>query len=154
VKTNYGGKDQFSFRVGGDYNIFPGIFSVRAGLSYETRGQDPSNLNVLNYMLSRSGIHAGATLRVADKTDITIAYAHFIHEQVRLQVSALNPISSYPVRYRMPQYNFKPGNGVPDMLGNGAMLGGFSGSAGVEIPNADQNFAEGPYYVNAGSYYF
>ena len=43
-------------------------------------------LNVLNYMLSRIGIHAGLTLRVAGKTDISIGYAHFIQENVRLQV--------------------------------------------------------------------
>lgn len=155
VKTAYNGKDQFTVRVGGDYNVLPGILALRAGVSYETRGQDPSDLNVMNYMLSRSGIHAGATLRVADKTDITIGYAHFIHENIRLQVFNDQPaISSLPPRYRTPEYNFKPGAGVPDMMGNGANQGGFDGTAGVEIPNADQNFAEGPFYVNAGTFFY
>ena len=154
VKTAYNGKNQFTVRVGGDYNLFPGVFAIRAGLSYEARGQDPGDLNVLTYMLSRKGIHVGATLRVADKTDISIGYAHFIHENVRLQVFHGEPTSSLPPRYRTPEYNFKPGAGVPDAMGNGANLGGFSGTANVEIPNSDVAYAQGPFYVNAGSFFY
>lgn len=154
VKTDYNGKDQFTVRIGGDYNILPGLLAVRAGVSYESRGQNPDDLNVQTYMLSRKGIHAGATLRVAKRTDITIAYAHFIHEDIRLQVFDGEPASRLPVRYRTPEYNFKPGAGVPDQMGNGAANGGFDGTAHVEIQNADQAYAKGPFYVNAGSFYY
>jgi hypothetical protein len=154
VKTAYNGKDQFTVRVGGDYNILPGIFAVRAGFSYETRGQDPSDLNMLNYMLSRTGIHAGVTLRVSSKTDVTIGYAHFIHENIRLQVFDNEGTSKLPPRYHTPEYNFQPGANVPDRMGEGASQGGFNGTAGVEIPNADQAYAKGPFYVNAGKFFY
>jgi hypothetical protein len=105
-------------------------------------------------MLSRTGLHAGVTLRVAGKTDISIGYAHFIHEDVRLQVNDSFPASRYEPKFRMAKYNFKPGKGVADLNGAGAELGGFDGSAGVEVPNADVSFPVGPYFINAGSYYY
>ena len=154
VKTDLGGKDQLTFRLGGEFNLFPGVLALRAGVSYEMRGQDPSSLNVLNYMLSRTGLHAGFTLRVAGKTDISFGFAHFIHENIALQVYDGAPVSRYPVPYRSPEYNFAPGAGVPDREGNNAELGGFDGMAGVEVPNADQGYEEGPYYINAGRYFF
>jgi hypothetical protein len=39
-------------------------------------------------------------------------------------------------------------------MGNGATQGGFQGTARVEIPNSDPGFAQGPFYVNAGSFYY
>jgi hypothetical protein len=153
VKTDLGGKDQLTVRAGGDYNVLPGLLALRAGVSYETRGQDPAMLNVLGYMLGRTGLHAGLTFRVAGKTDISIGYAHFIHEDVRLQVND-SAVARYPPSYRMPQYNFRPGAGVTDNNGAGAENGGFDGVAGVEIPNADIAYEVGPYFVNAGSYFF
>jgi len=154
VKTDYNGKDQITLRLGGDYNVLPGYLALRAGVSYETRGTDPSDLNVLNYMLSRWGLHGGFTVRAAGKTDISFGYAHFIHEDVALQVFDGEGVSKLPPRYRTAQYNFQPGAGVTDMMGNGANGGDFDGTAGIEVPNADQAFEEGPYYVNAGRYYF
>jgi hypothetical protein len=154
VQTQLGGKNQFTVRVGGDYNLLPGLLALRAGVSYEARGQQPAMLNVLNYMLSRYGVHAGLTVRVAGKTDISFGYAHFIHENVQLQVYNNSSVSTYPPRYRMAQYHFKPGAGVPDAMGNGASSGGFSGVAGVEVPNGEPGYDIGPYFVNAGRYFF
>jgi hypothetical protein len=154
VKTDLGGKDQLTVRAGGDYNVLPGLLALRAGVSHETRGQDPSMLNILGYMLGRTGLHAGVTLRIAGKTDLSFGYAHFIHENVRLQVNDSISASRYPPSYRMPQYNFMPGAGVADNNGAGAENGGFDGVAGVEIPNAGLDQPVGPYFVNAGSYYY
>jgi long-subunit fatty acid transport protein len=154
VRTPLGGKNQLTARLGGDYNLLPGLFAVRAGASYELRGQEADTLNVLNYMLGRIGLHGGATLRVARKTDLSIGYAHFFHEDIRLQVFNGENISSYPVQYRLPEYNFEPGDGVPDRMNQGADNGGFDGMAGVEVPNGAQDYPIGPYYVNAGTYFF
>jgi hypothetical protein len=154
VRTPLGGKDQFTVRVGGDYNVIAGILALRAGLSYEQRGQDPSTLNVLNYMLSRTGVHAGFTVRIAGKTDVSFAYAHFFQEDVNLQVFDGEPASRLDGRYRTAKYHFRPGNGVGDAMDMGKELGGFDGTAGVEVPNGDLAFPEGPYYVNAGSYFY
>lgn len=154
VMVDLGGKDQITVRAGGEYNILPGVLALRAGGSYESRGQDPAMLNVLGYMLGRIGIHGGLTLRVFGKTDISLGYAHFIQESVRLQVNDSIPASRYPPQYRTPRYNFVPGAGVADINGLGATNGGFDGTAGVEIPNADLGYPLGPYFVNAGSFYY
>jgi hypothetical protein len=154
VKTELGGQDQWTVRVGGEYNVLPGLVALRAGLSYESRGQDPEMLNVLGYMLGRTGLHTGFTLRIAGKTDISLGYAHFIQEDVRLQVYEGPPVSRYPPNYKTPDYNFMPGEGVGDRMGMNADAGGFDGMAGVEVPNADLGYEIGPYFVNAGSYYY
>jgi hypothetical protein len=154
VQTLLGGRDQLTLRAGGEYNLFPGLLALRAGVSYETRGQDPEMLNILQYMLGRTGLHGGLTLRVAGKTDISIAYGRFFHESIRLQVFEGPPVSRYPLAYRTAEYNFMPGAGVPDRTNMGAERGGFDGMAGVEVPNADLAYEVGPYFVNAGSYFF
>ncbi|HMI92595.1 MAG TPA: hypothetical protein VK509_14570 [Polyangiales bacterium] len=155
VKTDFGGKNQISLRVGGDYNILPGVFTVRAGVSHETDGQDVEMLNVLTYMLQRTGIHAGLTLRVFDKTDISIGFAHFIQRDVRLQV---DPESNLPRKYQKPEYNFAPGEGIA--LADPTMPipeGDFDGVAGVEVPNGSKTRplnSPGPHFINAGSYFY
>jgi hypothetical protein len=141
-------------RAGGDYNLLPGLLALRAGVSYEAPGQSPATLNVMNYMLSRTGVHLGFTVRVAGKTDISFGYAHFFQENVELQVYNGQAVSAYPPNYRTAQYHFRPGAGVPDKMGNGASRGGFDGVAGVEVPNGEPGYAIGPYFVNAGSYYY
>jgi hypothetical protein len=156
TNTPYHGKDQISVRVGGDYNVFPGIFAVRGGVSYETDGQDPQYFNVRNYMLSRTGIHAGVTLRVAEKTDISFAWAHFFQRDVTLQVNDTHTASPYPRDLKNDMYHFKPGRGVADaMQMNGDAKNGFDGIAGVELPNGDLTRTEiGPDFINAGHYYY
>ncbi len=158
VRTNFGGKNQISARLGGDYNVLPGLFAVRAGVSYETDGQKIDFLNVMDYMLRRIGIHGGFTLRVADKTDISFAWAHFIQRKVRLQVNENYTNSPYPKKYKTAEDHFQPGLGVVGADGTGAdQRNGFDGTAGVEIPNGDVTRSltmPGPDFVNAGSYYY
>jgi hypothetical protein len=169
--TSFGGKDQFSFRVGGDYNLFPGLFALRAGASYETSGQDVQKLNVLYYLLDRIGIHAGFTLRVAGATDISFGFAHFIQKKVHLQI---NPgvDEAYPLEYKTAKYHFQSGAGIeplpPEYLEGPAgqefiqrygtpdpTPGTFDGNAQADIPNGDAVRTEpGPHYVNAGSYFY
>ena len=164
TETSYGGKDQFSFRIGGDYNLFPGLFALRAGASYETEGQDVQKLNVLYYLLDRIGIHAGFTLRVAGATDISFGFAHFIQKKVRLQINP-NPEEQYPEFYKTTKYHFQPGAGVMgpppgavDEARYGTVdttPGSFDGNAQADIPNGDAARTEpGPHYVNAGSYFY
>ena len=156
VKTDYFGKDQLTARLGGDYNVLPGVLALRAGVSYETAAQDPELLNVLSYMLSRVGIHGGFTARVADATDISFGYAHFIHQDVKLQVASGDATAAYPDQLKTDQFHFEPGSGVGGMGGmnTGAEGGDFDGVAGVEIQNPSTSYTEGPFYVNAGTYYF
>jgi hypothetical protein len=148
VRTEHGGRNQLSLRAGGDYNPLPGLLALRAGVSYETDGQDVELHSPFDYMLSSVGLHAGLTLRLANKTDVSVGYAHFIHRNVRLQV---NPGSRYPRRYKSPEYDFAPGLGEPDIAGEHAReRGGFDGVARADVPDGDD--ARGPMFVNAGSF--
>ena len=145
-----GGKDQITVRLGGDYNVLPGLFSVRAGVSYEADGADASQLNILTPMMQRIGLHGGFTVRLADKTDVTLGYAHFIHKNLRLQVQAGDPSARLDQQYRTDEYNFQAGEGEIDLEGN-ETGGDFDGVANVSVPSAGPPEA-GPYYINAGSF--
>lgn len=138
VPANLHGKTQLSLRLGGDYNILPGVFSVRAGVSYETNGQDPANVDITNYMLGRTGLHVGATLRVAKKTDISIGFVHFIQRNVRLLFhTAMN--APLPPDWTMDPKKYHVIQGAND------------GTAGFSIADSADP-SEGPNYANAGEY--
>jgi long-subunit fatty acid transport protein len=132
------GQTQFSIRAGGDYNVLPGLFSVRLGFSYESDGQDVSYLNPENYQLGRTGLHAGATLRVAGHTDISFGYAHFIQKDVALTV---NPASPLPNAIAMDPTKYHVVTGKGD------------GVAKFAIPDPVDN-SEGPLFANAGTQYY
>jgi hypothetical protein len=151
VDKPFNGKDQISLRVGGDYNVLPGILALRAGVSYETDGQDPNMLNPLRYMFGRTGFHGGVTLRVAGKTDISLAFAHFMQRQIRLQVNSQHTAEPYPIKYQTPQYHFRPGLGVGGVDGSN----GFDGITQVEVPNGQASRTEpGPDFIGAGSFVY
>jgi hypothetical protein len=134
------GKDHLSMRLGGDYNIIPGVLAVRAGVSHETDGVDPGYLDVTNYMLGRTGLHVGATLRVAGKTDLSIGYVHFIQKNVEL-TPHLAPGSPLPPAWTADpdKYNLVTGKG--------------DGQANFPIADSTDQ-AEGPLYSNAGKFFY
>ncbi|HKP63467.1 MAG TPA: hypothetical protein VJV78_42320 [Polyangiales bacterium] len=133
------GKDHFSFRVGGDYNVFPGMFSVRAGFSYETDGTEARYTDITNYMLGRMGIHVGATLRIAKKTDISIGYVHFIQNDVRLTPNLAGAPLPKTIMDNPDKYHLVQGDN--------------DGEAGFAISDSSDP-AEGPLFANAGTYYY
>lgn len=129
------GKTQLSLRLGGEYNILLGILAVRAGLSYETNGQEPRHLNITNYQLGRTGLHVGATWRIAGRTDLSVAYAHFIQRRVALTVNPQSPFrTSDPEKFHV-------------------VTGDNDGVAGFAIADAADS-VEGPYFANAGAFYY
>jgi hypothetical protein len=73
-------KDQISVRVGGTYNILPGLFGVSAGVHYENRGIDPSYMQIDFWPLSRVGLHGGMRVRVAKTVDLSFSYEHIFQE--------------------------------------------------------------------------
>lgn len=160
TQVEYAGKDQLSLRLGGDYNVLPGTLALRGGVSYETDGQPIGYLNNLYYMLGRVGLHAGVTVRVAQKTDISFGFAHFIQKKVRLQINPESAVS-YREQFKTAQYHFNPGQGIaaapielvpPELQPPPA---DFDGTAMVDVPNGDAVRTEpGPRYVNAGSYFY
>lgn len=140
VLTRIEGKDQMTFRVGGDYNILPGLFTVRAGGSYETSGQDPEWMSPFQYMADRIGLHAGFTVRLMHRTDISFGFAHFIQKEVRLQVDSSEREGDWRLYRADPERYY---------LAEGAL----DGTAKIEIPNSGRP-EPGPYYVNGGSYFY
>jgi hypothetical protein len=129
------GKTQYSLRLGGEYNVLPGVLAVRAGLSYETNGQDPAYLNVTNYQLGRTGLHVGLTWRVAQKTDVSLGFAHFIQKDIALTVNPARPfVTNDPAKYHVVQGQ---GDGV----------------AKFAVPDASDT-TEGPLFANAGTFYY
>jgi hypothetical protein len=133
------GKNHLSLRVGGDYNVLPGVLSVRIGGSYETDGADPRYNDITNYMLGRTGLHVGATLRVAKKTDISIGYVHFIQKTVKLTPN-LNG-APVPTAWTMDPNKYHLATGKTD------------GTAGFPITDSSDP-GEGPLFANAGEYFY
>jgi long-subunit fatty acid transport protein len=144
--TEARGKDQITARLGGDYNILPGLFTIRAGGSYEADGQDAQWRTPFQYFSNRIGLHAGFTVRLAGKTDFSFGFAHFIQQSLRLQV---NPASA--VSYD----NYVAANGGDPARYHYAPGEALDGTAGVEIANPNAVYPErGPFYANAGSQFY
>jgi hypothetical protein len=82
----HGWSDAIVFRLGGDVNIIPGMFAIRAGASFE----QPLDYNFVRWTTNdyiqgqRLGLHLGATLRIDNRFDISAAYAHFWGETIRV----------------------------------------------------------------------
>lgn len=69
-------RNTLSLRLGSDWNVLPGLASLRAGVSWE-QGAMPDEHLVLDFpALQRFGVHAGLTVRYG-KFDVSLAYAHF-----------------------------------------------------------------------------
>jgi hypothetical protein len=159
VPNRHEGQDQWTVRLGGDYNVLPGIFTVRAGASYETSGQDVEFFNPRLYMGERIGLHGGLTWRIADKTDLSFGFAHFIHPDIRLQVNDAQAEARYSPLYKTPEYNFAPGEGVDpadptQVPGATQAPGDFDGVAKLEVPYGGLREEDGPFFLNAGSFFY
>jgi hypothetical protein len=150
-------KDQISARLGGSYNILPGVFGISAGAHYENRGVDPAYMQVDYWPLQRVGLHAGVRFRIAHSIDLLFSYAHIFQET--LIVSA-------------------PPQGAADVIGMQYLqtntvtaIDKRTGAQGAEVvreevkpaaaPDGEarltQNFAKAlpgtpPFIVNAGTY--
>jgi len=74
-------KDQLSIRLGGDYNVIPGMVALRLGGSFETSGVNDSYANLDFIPAQRFGVHGGLTVRLG-RFDISLAYAHLFQETI------------------------------------------------------------------------
>lgn len=75
-------KNQYIFRIGGDFNAIPGVFGARAGFSYESDGVKDGFEQLDFQPFRRFGLHAGATVRVLDSIDLSAAYTHLFQEDI------------------------------------------------------------------------
>ncbi len=110
--AEYGGRDQWSLRLGGDYNAIVDLLAFRLGLSYETRGQAPGYARpTWNMPFERYGVHAGFTWRIDGRTDLSFGYAHFFQETIELALNlGKEGDGGFPQRFRA--LNDKEGNYV------------------------------------------
>lgn len=92
----HGWSDDLVFRLGGDINVIPGMLAIRAGGSFEL----PLNRSFVQWMTNdfmqgwRIGLHAGATLRIDNHFDLSIAYSHIFSETIQIG-GAGNPAGNY-----------------------------------------------------------
>ena len=77
--------DTFGVRLGGDVNILPKTFSVRWGLSAESRAVPKNNMNIDIWPVGKLGLHVGATVAV-DNFRLTVGYAHLFYESITVPV--------------------------------------------------------------------
>jgi hypothetical protein len=70
-----GFKDSFGVRLGGQVNVVPDKFGVRAGTWIETRSQEPEWLSVAPVGAMRGGVGGGVVFR-QDFIDISIGYQY------------------------------------------------------------------------------
>lgn len=76
-------KDQLALRVGGDYNVIPGMAAVRLGFSFETDGVTPGYQGLDFFPTQRIGIHGGLTVRLG-RIDVSLAYAHIFQSDIEV----------------------------------------------------------------------
>ncbi len=160
MPAKFGGNDQISMRLGGDYNIIPDVFAVRAGVSYEGRGADPDYTRPpYGLPFERLGLHTGFTWRLDGRTDLTFAFAHFFQETIELALNT-DPEASGMDLYLRRARTFNPD----------ARPGGYSADPAIAeqqakevyhvIDEADadgvgrQRTGDNTYYVNAGTHAF
>jgi len=153
-----GGRDQWTFRLGGDINLIPSRLAVRAGLSYEQRGVDPNQIFTGNSSaLQRTGLHAGFTLRFG-RTDFSVSYAHFMSETVEVNFARSERI---PRQWRANEYNpvtrcegdlsLDPQSCEANAEGKyDRVVSAGDAAAYAELPDNDSEF--GPTSVNAGTH--
>ncbi|MDD9940291.1 MAG: outer membrane protein transport protein, partial [Myxococcales bacterium] len=145
-----GGQDQYSVRVGADYNLFPGLFALRAGVSYETDGIDPEFFDPTLPDQERIGAHAGFTIRVAEKTDISFAYALFLLRDIDLGFNEEDG-QRLPGWARTAEYGFVADPNDPAM----GPRPGADGIARYEVSYESESRPEpGPFFANAGTGYY
>jgi long-chain fatty acid transport protein len=71
----YKWRDTLGLRLGGDYNVLPELFVVRAGVSYESSAIPTAYMNIDSWAVTRVGLHAGGTVKLGNLR-LSIAYAH------------------------------------------------------------------------------
>ena len=86
----HGWNDTYGARLGGDYNVLPGVLALRAGVAYETRGVPVKNMNIDYWPVAKTALHAGITWRALSQLDLSLAYAHIFNETIDVEVGKGN----------------------------------------------------------------
>jgi len=152
-------RDQLSIRLGGSYNVLPGLFGLSAGVHYENRGVDPSYMQVDYWPLQRLGLHAGVRVRVAHTIDLMLAYAHIFQETLVVGAPSHQNFDVIGMQYASTGAvnNIDKRVGVPTLGMPGPPLEEAKPAAVDGEARLTQNFSKAlpgtpPAIVNAGTY--
>lgn len=80
----HGWRDNVVLRLGGDVNVIPGVLAFRGGISYD----QPIDQTFVRYVTNdfiqgwRVGLHIGGTVRIDNRVDISVGYAHYFAETI------------------------------------------------------------------------
>lgn len=154
IRRELGGITQYSLRVGGDYNVLPGLFSLRAGASYETRGHNIDFFDPTIYDMEKIGLHAGFTVRIAERTDLSFAYALFMVESLNLRPPNSDEEPDAAALPRQIRFDAGQQTGlVFDPATGEGPSGDFDGVARFEVPRSTRD-NRGPHFANAGQAFY
>lgn len=153
IRRELGGITQYSLRVGGDYNIMPGLFSVRAGASYETRGHDVDFFDPTIYDMNKLGLHAGFTVRLAERTDLSFAYGLFLIESLNIRPPTTDEEPAATPLPRTIRGDAAQQTGLVFDPATGNPTGDFDGVARFEVPRSTRE-NRGPHFANAGEAFY
>lgn len=87
----------WSVRVGGDWEVSPGVLTVRGGGMWESSAIPSSTLSVLQVDMDKLVLSAGATWSVNDVWDVDLGYGHIFYFGADVSdsvVRQLNPTNS------------------------------------------------------------
>ncbi|MBC7171295.1 MAG: hypothetical protein H5U40_02650 [Polyangiaceae bacterium] len=79
-------RSQVHVRLGSDVSVIPGVLALRAGVSYESRGVKSGYENLDFQPLTQVGLHMGGTVRLWNRLDLSVAYAHIFQPAVTVGI--------------------------------------------------------------------
>ncbi len=78
-------RNTYGFRLGGDYNMLPGLLSLRAGFSYESSAVRTPYMNIDYFATQKIGLHLGASVMLG-MVKLSVAYAHLFYPGIDVPV--------------------------------------------------------------------
>ncbi|MCB9598646.1 MAG: hypothetical protein H6719_38375, partial [Sandaracinaceae bacterium] len=110
IPITKGWSDQLSIRLGGDWNVIPGMLALRAGAHFETSGMNTYYQGPDFMPGMRLGLHLGATFRI-DRFDVSIAYGHIFQFDHTVDEGRARHSASTGGRGAMDDYTCRDGAG-------------------------------------------
>lgn len=83
LSVDHHGLDAVALRLGGSWNVVPGLLQASAGTFFQSRSVQVDYVNIDNYGLARVGVGGGLMVRLGP-LEVLASYAHIFQETVQL----------------------------------------------------------------------
>jgi long-chain fatty acid transport protein len=83
LRVDRHGLDVLILRLGGSWNVLPGLLQASAGTFFQSRGVEADYASVDNYGLARVGFGLGAKARLGP-VEVMVAYSHVFQETLEV----------------------------------------------------------------------